>query len=211
MAIPVFGQIHAVSFLIPAAAGIKRFSKLSRAMRLLTVLCVLACIDIAVQLLVAWGGMKNYFLSDYYRVIEVCLLCVVFYLSTVSKGTRIVLRVLGILFVVIWVLDMVFFRDPDHINSGMAMISRTFLIVMALVTLQSAIKDERSHLLERPVFWVVMGVVLYSSGTLLVVGLSNQLLDLGVPYFVVAWHINWSLLIIANLLYTKGMLCKSQA
>ena len=211
MAIPVYGQIHAVSFLIPAAAGIKRFSKLSRAMRLLTVLCVLACIDIAVQLLVAWGGMRNYFLSDYYRVIEVSLLCVVFYLSTASKGTRIVLRVLGILFVVIWVLDMVFFRDPDHINSGMAMISRTFLIVMALVTLQSAIKDEKSHLLERPVFWVVMGVVLYSSGTLLVVGLSNQLLDLGVPYFVVAWHINWSLLIIANLLYTKGMLCKSQA
>jgi ABC-type transport system involved in multi-copper enzyme maturation permease subunit len=106
---------------------------------------------------------------------------------------------------------MVFFRDPDHINSGMAMISRTFLIVMALVTLQSAIKDEKLHLLERPVFWVVMGVVLYSAGTLLVVGLSNQLLELGVPYFVVAWHINWSLLIIANLLYTKGMLCKSQA
>jgi len=211
MAIPVFGQIHAVSFLIPAAAGIKRFSKLSRAMRLLTILCVLACIDIAVQLLVAFGGMKNYFLSDYYRVIEVTLLCVVFYLSSVSKGTRIVLRALGILFVVIWIVDMFYFHDPHRMNSTMAMTSRTFLIVMSLVTLQSAIEDERSHLLERPVFWVVMGVVLYSAGTLLVVGLSNQLLALGKVYFDVAWHINWSLLIIANLLYTKGMLCKSQA
>jgi hypothetical protein len=211
MAIPVLGQIHFIGYVVPATAGIIRFPRLSRAMRILTLLCVLACIDIAAQYLVALWGMKNYFLSDYYRVIEVSLLCVVFYLSSVSKGTRIVLRVLGILFVVIWVLDMIFFRDPDRINSGMAMISRTFLIVMALVTLQSAIKDEKSHLLERPVFWVVMGVVLYSAGTLLVVGLSNQLLELGVPYFVVAWHINWSLLIIANLLYTKGMLCKSQA
>jgi hypothetical protein len=211
MAIPVLGQIHFIGYVVPATAGIIRFPRLSRAMRILTLLCVLACIDIAAQYLVALWGMKNYFLSDYYRVIEVSLLCVVFYLSSVSKGTRKVLRVLGILFVVIWVLDMIFFRDPDRINSGMAMISRTFLIVMALVTLQSAIKDEKSHLLERPVFWVVMGVVLYSAGTLLVVGLSNQLLDLGVPYFVVAWHINWSLLIIANLLYTKGMLCKSQA
>jgi len=211
MAIPVFGQVHLVSFLVPAIAGIKRFAVVSRAMRVLTVLCVLACIDIVAQYLVALWGMKNYFLSDYYRVIEVSLLCAVFHFSTVSKGTRIVLRLLGILFVVIWAVDMISFHDPNRINSGMAMISRTFLIVMALVTLQSAIKDEKSNLLERPVFWVVMGVVLYSAGTLLVVGLSNQLLELGVPYFVVAWHINWSLLIIANLLYTKGMLCKSQA
>jgi hypothetical protein len=211
MAIPVLGQIHFIGYVIPATAGIIRFPRLSRAMRILTLLCVLACIDIAAQYLVALWGMKNYFISDYYRVIEVSLLCVVFYLSTVSKGTRIVLRGLGILFVVIWVVDMIFFRDPDRINSGMAMTSRTFLIVMALATLHSAIKDERSHLLERPVFWVVMGVVLYSAGTLLVVGLSNQLLALGKVYFDVAWHINWSLLIIANLLYTKGMLCKSQA
>jgi hypothetical protein len=79
------------------------------------------------------------------------------------------------------------------------------------VTLHAAVKDEKSHLLERPVFWVAMGVLLYASGTLLVLGLSNHLLQLGKPYFDVAWHINWSLLIIANLLYTKGMLCKSQA
>jgi hypothetical protein len=211
MAIPVFGQIHAVSFLVPAATGIIRFSKLCRAMRVLTILCVFACIDIAAQLLVGLWGMKNYFVSDYYRAVEVSLLCVVFLFSVGSKGTRIILGVLGVLFMVIWMVDMIYFYHPDHINSGMAMASRAFLILMSLVTLQTAIKDEKSHLMQRPVFWVVMGVAVYSSGTLLLLGLSNHLLKLGQPYFVVAWHINWSLLIIANLLYTKGMLCKSQA
>ena len=211
MAIPVLGQIHFIGYVVPATAGIIRFPRLSRAMRILTLLCVLACIDIAAQYLVALWGMKNYFLSDYYRVIEVSLLYAVFHFSLTLKRPRIVLRALGILFIVIWIVDMFYFHDPHRMNSTMAMISRTFLIVMALVTLQSAIRDEKSRLVERPVFWVVMGVVLYSSGTLLVVGLSNQLLALGKVYFDVAWHINWSLLIIANLLYTKGMLCKSQA
>ena len=106
---------------------------------------------------------------------------------------------------------MIWFNNPNHIDSGMAMISRTFVIAVSLITLQATLKDERSRLVERPVFWVAMGAILYSSGTLLVVGLSNQLLQLGKTYFDVAWHINWTLLIIANLFYTKGILCKSQA
>jgi hypothetical protein len=105
---------------------------------------------------------------------------------------------------------MIWFYDPDHIDSAMAIVSRILLIVMSLVTLQAAMRDEQSHLTARPIFWVVIGVILYSSGTMLVFGLSNQLLKLGETYFIVAWHVNWSLLIIANLAYTRGMLCKSQ-
>jgi len=208
--LPLFGQIHLASFLLPATTGMIRFAKLNRAMRILTLLSVLACFNIAAQYLLAAWRIKNYFISDYYRVVEISLLCAVFQFSVGSKGPRIVLRALGILFIVIWIVDMIYFHNPELLNSGMAMTSRIFLIVMSLVTLQAATKDEKPHLLERPIFWVGIGVVLYSSGTLLVLGLSNQLLKLGQTYFVVAWHINWSLLIAANLFYTKGMLCKFQ-
>jgi hypothetical protein len=60
-------------------------------------------------------------------------------------------------------------------------------------------------------FWVAMAVALYSAGTLILLGLSNDLLKLGVPYFKAGWVFNWSLLIIANLFYAKAMLCKQQA
>jgi hypothetical protein len=211
MAIPVFGQIHGLSFLVPATTGILRFSKLDKAMRVLAVLCVLACINIGAQLLVGLWGLKNYFVSNFYRIVEVSLFCAVYFFSVGSKAVRNVLKVLAVLFAVIWMVNTIWYLHPDHINSEMGMMSRIFLIVMSVVTLHAAVKDEKSHLLERPVFWVAMGVLLYASGTLLVLGLSNHLLQLGKPYFDVAWHINWSLLIIANLLYTKGMLCKSQA
>lgn len=211
MPIPVFGHVHFASYFIPAAAGIKRFSVLGRAMRTLTALCVLACVNIAAQYILGLLNVKNYFITEYYSVLEVSLLCAVFYFSIAFRGARRVLKTLGVMFVGIWAADRVWLYDADHINSGMAIVSRIFLILMSLVTLQAAMKDERSHLTERPVFWVVIGAILYSAGTLVVVGLSNQLLQLGESYFVAAWHINWALLITANLFYTKGMLCKSQA
>jgi hypothetical protein len=211
MAIPVFGQIHLASFLIPACVGVTKFATLNKAMRILAVLCLLACVDVTLQVFLSMKYVTNYFISDYYRVIETSLLCAVFYFSAASKRVKNVLRVLGILFVMIWVADMLWFNKPDHINSGMAMISRTFVLVMSLITLQATLKDERPHLLGRPVIWIAMGVVLYVCGTMLVLGLSNKLLELGKTYFDVAWHINWTLLIIMNLFYTKGMLCRSEA
>lgn len=211
MTIPIFGQIHALSFLVPTTVGVTRFARLSRALRILAALCLLACLNIATQYVLGLLNIRNYFISNYYRVVETSLLCAVFYHSVAAKGVRNVLTGLGILFVVIWGANMIWFNNPDQYKSGMAMISRTVVLVMSLITLQATLKDEQSHLVERPVFWIAMGAVLYSSGTLLVVGLSNQLLRLGKTYFDVAWHINWSLLIIANLFYTKGMLCKLQA
>ncbi len=211
MTIPVLGQICALSLFVPATAGVTRFAGSSTAMRILAVLCVLGCLDVAAQLFLGARSVRNYFISDYYRVVETSLLCAVFYYSVAPKEVRNVLRGLGILFVVIWGADMIWFNNPEQYRSGMAMISRTIILVMSLFTLQATLKDERPHLEQRPVFWIAMGAVLYSSGTLLVVGLSNQLLQLGQTYFLVAWHVNWSLLILANLFYTKGILCKSQA
>ncbi len=211
MAIPIFGQIHLASFLIPASAGVTKFRTLNKAMRILAVLCLFACLDVILQVLLSMRNVKNYFISDYYRVIETSFLCAVFYYSVAPKGVRDVLRGLGIIFAVIWGADVIWFNSHDQISSGMAMISRAFVLAMSLIALQATLRDERSNLVERPIFWVAMGAILYSSGTLLLVGLSNQLLALGQSYFVAAWHINWTLLIIANLFYTKGMLCKSQA
>lgn len=207
---PIFGYVHLVSYSVPAIVGIKKFSALSKAIRVLTVLCILACINIATQYLLGLLRVRNYFITDYYSVLEVSLLSTVFYFSVGPRGVRHVLMALGVFYALIWVVDMIWLRDPNYINSGLAIISRTFLIVMCLITLQAALQDERSHLRERPVFWVVIGVILYSAGTLVVVGLSNQLLRLGESYFVAAWHVNWALLIIANLFYMMGMLCKSQ-
>ena len=210
MPLPLYSKIHAVSYLIPATIGTARFFSLSRAMRILVVLCVLACIDVAAQIFVAlWIG-NNLFISHFYVVVEFVMLCSVFYRSVPQKRTKNTLLMTGAAFVVFWAADLIFFFDPRQINTAIQLVDRILLIVMSTITLQAVMRDEGSSLLERPVFWAAISVILYSAGSLMAVGLGNQLMALGRDYFVFAWNINWTLIIIANILYAKGMLCKSQ-
>jgi hypothetical protein len=137
------------------------------------------------------------------------LLCLVFYWSVPARSARTALLVTGSIFVVMWAADLIFFFDPQHINTLTQMVERIALIVMAIITLQVTMRDETTNLLERPIYWVAISVILYSAGSLMAVGLANQLMSLGYKYFEIAWDINWTLIIIANLLYMKGLLCKS--
>jgi hypothetical protein len=209
MAIPLYGQIHTISYLLPTVTGFWRFRSLNRAMRVLTILCLFSCLDIIAQYFLAlWLG-NNLILSHFYVALELSLLCLVFYWSVPAGSTRITLLVTGSIFIVVWAADLIFFFDPQHINTLTQMVERIALIVMAIVTLQATMRDETTSLLERPIYWAAISVILYSAGSLMAVGLGNQLMSLGYSYFEIAWDINWTLIIIANLLYMKGLLCKS--
>lgn len=178
-------------------------------MKILTVLCILACVQEAGEFVLGVLRITNYFISDYYRLIEVSMLCTVFWFSVKNVRMRWILVVLGVTFAALWTIDLLMFSDPRHMNSVMALIARAFLIIMSAVTLWSFTHEDGLLLTERPVFWLVAGVTLYSTGTIVILGLSNYLLGLGSTYFVAAWHVNWCLLIAANLFYTKGLLCRA--
>jgi len=209
MAYPILAYVHLFSFPVPAVVGIAKYARLQRAMKTLTILSIFACIDVGTQYVLASFKVKNYFVSDYFRVIEVGLLSMVFQMLSGERRVRTILRWMGGVFIAVWIVDMVV-EVPAQINNAMEMISRIFILVMSLISLQASMKDESSPLVERSVFWVGLGAALYSSGTMVLVGLSNYLMQLGNSYFLAAWHINWALLIVANLFYTKGMLCKYQ-
>jgi hypothetical protein len=211
VAIPTLGYVHLLSFLFPAFVGIRNYAKMDRPMRLLTLLCIFAVVNIVVQFLLGRWGIRNHIVSDYYRVLEVSLLCGVFWLSVTQQRVRKVMVILAMLFVLAWFVDLVLSNGHQRLNNEMAMTSRMVLLVMSLTTLYAELRNERTSLAERSVFWVSTAVALYTAGTFLVLAFSNYLLVLGRTYFDVAWHINWALLIAANLMYTKGMMCKPQA
>jgi hypothetical protein len=173
-------------------------------------LSLVAVVNIVLQFLLGRWGIRNHVVSDYYRVLEVSLLCGVFWRSVTQQRVRKVLAILALLFVLVWFVDLVLSNGHQRLNNEMAMMSRLVLLVMSLTTLHAELRNERTSLTERSVFWVSTAVALYTTGTFLVLAFSNYLLALGRTYFDVAWHINWGLLIAANLMYTKGMMCKPQ-
>jgi hypothetical protein len=207
---PVFGYICIATFLVPAAVGIKRFTNLGKATRILAILSFIACLEIVAAEIASWLIKSNYLITDTYRGIEASLLCAFFYYCAKENRSRYLLKTMGVVFSLAWIVDLVLMKNPGHINSGMAIVSRLVLIAMSSVALYSLLEDESMNPMEKPVFWVAVGVMLYAAGTLVILALSNYLLKLGLPYFEAGWRVNWTLLILSNLLYTKAMMCKYQ-
>ncbi len=208
MPTPTLGYVAAWSYVIPVAAGITRLRVLSTALKVFLILCVLSALQVGAQYVLGARGISNYFLLNYFVALEFILIILVYSLSTSSRGVRAVLSACAILFLVYWIVDLIFWNDPTRISSVAAVAANILLIVASVAILQSATRDTTTRLADRPIFWVATGVAVYAAGSLLVLGFSNELLKLGVEYFDVGWHINWSLIILSNLLFAKGLLCR---
>ena len=210
MSIPALGYIYLVASLVPVSVGLFRFRSIARPMKILTLLCVLSVVTAVTEFVMGQLKINNRFIANNYVPLEVLLITLIYFLSTRTSKYRKILVGSFILFVVVWITDKVFFDIPNQTNSEMALVSRLFLFYLSLLMISAASRDVTTRLSDKPIFWVAAGVILYSTGTFIGAGLGTRLLNLNVSFFVIAWHINWSLLIVANLLYTKALLCKSQ-
>lgn len=208
MSIPLLGYVSfAVSF-VPAVVGLFRYGKMSTPMRLLTALCALAVLNDVTSLILGRMKINNQLIANVYIPVELILIVSVYYFSTAAGRFKRVLLGSASLFVFVWLVDVTFFDPLTEMNSTMAAISRLFLIAQSFMMITVVNRDSAGQLSKRAVFWVASGVILYSTGTFIVASLGSRMLKIDVSLFVVAWHINWLLLIMANLLYTIGMLCE---
>jgi hypothetical protein len=211
MKIPIMGQIAAWSTVLPAVLGVWRYKRLDKPMKLFAIFSIVGVINVGSEFVLGRLGINNYFLSDLYLLVTVPFLGFFYQLSTPVQGVRRILIASSVLFVLTWIIQEVFFADPRKINSDLAMITAIFLVALSIVTFSGFLKASTSALPQQPVFWVLAGTIVYYSGSFAVIGLSNQLLHLGISYFEIAWHVNWILVTASMLMYTEGFLCKSQA
>jgi hypothetical protein len=208
MEFPLLGQIAVASGYVPVVVGFWRFRKLSRAMKVIAVLVALACIEFVFEeIATRWLGY-NAFVSDYYEFVEFCMLWAVFSMSVSKRISRFILFPLGLAYIIVFLARLPSVHNTAAISTEISVISRVCLVAMSLVALYSTVEETTTRVVDIPVFWVLLAVVLYSAGTLMVFGLGNEILRLGARYFDTARRVNWSLNIVANLFYTKAFLCK---
>jgi len=210
MSIPWLGYVYFVISLVPLSVGLVGYRSLARPMKVLTLLCVLSVVSAVAAFILGRLAINNRFIANNYVPVEVLLITAIYFLSTGIGKHRRILVGLATVFTVVWTIDKMLFDIPEQTNSSMALLSRLLLLAMSVYTIVIASQDTDSRLSTKSVFWVASGVIVYSTGTFIVSGLGNRLMQLDLSYFVIAWHINWLLLITTNLLYTKALLCKSQ-
>ncbi len=210
MKYPILVYVCTAALFVPPIVGVFRFRRLSGSMKLMAALTIFACIELGFEYLVPYLKHPNIFVSDYYEFIEFCTLWAVFSMSVQNRRTRIILGTRGTGFALYWLLHIPSPESQDVISGTTPVVSRVVLVAMTLVTIHALVALGTKRVIEAPIFWVAFGVLLYSAGTLMVMGLGNQILRLGKPYFDAAWQINWLMNIVANMFYTKAFLCKQQ-
>lgn len=202
--------IATFTYLIPLLAGILRFKWLDRSMKIFFLLCVWSCVEVFAEYMLSVRGINNAFIINYFFLIDPLPLFVLYLFSIDDRKIRRNIFILAFLFIFAWIVDKIFLAVPDQINSEMAVTSRIFIIVASIVVVQAVMKTTNNLLIDEPIFWVSAGYVLYSAGVLLIFGLSNELAKLGPVYFKVSWHINWSLAIVANLMFARVFYCRAR-
>lgn len=206
----MLAHIASFSYLIPSLAGMRRFRSLDRSMKIFLLLCLWSCLEVLAEYILNVKKINNSFLINYYYLLDDLFLSIVYSFSIEDRRTKRIILTLALLFGCIWIVDKIYFAVPGQMNSEMALTSRIFIIVASIVIVQAVMKKTNNLLIDEPVFWVSTGYVLYSAGVLLIFGLSNELLKLGQVYFKVSWHINWSLIIVTNLMFMRSFYCRAK-
>jgi len=210
MKLPIMGHIAVWSTVIPAVVGVWRFGRLDKAMKYFAAFCVVSVVNVFLEVLLGRLGIRNYFVSDLYFLVAVPFFGIVYHFSIKARVARNVLKLCTALFVLVWLIQKAAFWDPNQLSSTLAMVTALFLVIMSIVTLNTFLKSSSSRLTGEPIFWVLTGTIVYYSGTFVVMGLGNELLKISLSMFETGWYINWILIVVSMLMYTKGFLCKSQ-
>lgn len=209
MAIPLFAHVAAGSYLIPAAAAISVRSRLNRPMKIFAIFIGYTVLHIGGEFTLGRFGIHNQFLLNIYRLIFLECILFLYMLWTDRQFLKDLFRLAGAAYLLFWCIDVAFTPFPAEFREGLSSISNAVLIVASLMILNAVNKHSHRRVTEHSVFWIAAGIILYSSGTMVVTLMSNTILAMGLEYFNALWHINWGFTILANLFFTKAFLCKN--
>ena len=196
------------SYIIPAAVGVARFNVLSPALKALLLFCLYSCFEVGMELVMSLRHMNNTFLSNLDLPFELIFIGGVYWLGVENRKLRMVIVLLVSTFLCVWAVDQMFFYVPGQLNNEMGFVLQGFFVVLSVLAIHSIAKSTTISLVDEPIFWISTANILYATGALLIFGLMKELIKMGPVYFSTAWHINWSLVIIWNLMFAKGLLCK---
>jgi hypothetical protein len=204
------GHIAAWSSLVPAIVGWIYRKNHGVAMNRFVLYCIVAALNVVVALVLSRLGVHNLFLFGIYSLVSVVLMGYVFWSATGTRWVRQMLLSSLLVFFLAWLTLEFILAPASGLNTPLVMATSFWFVMMSVIILDDLLKTSKSGLTESPIFWVLTGTIVYYAGTFVVLGLGNQLMKLGNSVFAAAWNVNWILTIAANLIYTKGMMCKSR-
>ena len=195
------------SSLFPMAAGVYRWKKIDRPLRYFILFLTVTVVQIGMEYVLGRQKIPTQVLTDIYTAFEVSFLLLLFRLFIRSHLKKKIFIMFIAIELLILVFSSIYHNDIPQFNSILLLSARLFLIISSMIVIHTLITDSMNTSLpiyKYYVFWIASGVLIYSSGSFIVLSLGNEIVKLGIDYFFAIWKINWALFIIANILFSRS-------
>ncbi len=158
--------------------------------------------------LLAMYNIPNLGFSHISTLIELNLLCIAFYYWIDNTKIKKSILIILILYIIFWIVSKFTFESFKLIGSWTTGTAIIIKITLSIILFIELIKGDSIKWTKDARLWIASGVIISSTGSLFLVVLFNIMLQISYVHLKLVWQVNWVLIIIANVLYIRGFLCK---
>jgi len=199
----LFDYFSSASGLFPVIAFLYNYRHLDKTFKIIAAFFIVAVLFDGILRL--WGKGNNYPVIHVFVIINIIFFGVIYYKAFFIKEVK---RLTIILSVIAFLIAVYFTRDLyDYPSEGNTASSIVFIILSLIYFYQLLNRQEFVLIEKQGLFWFNAGVLFYFSINIFLFMLFPKIpKDQQASYYIINNITN----IIANLLYTTGLLCQPQ-
>jgi len=202
MTFPLLGYMAVYAYGLPVLAGGIRYTRLHRRDKVFYLFCVFNVIGVVTEDILSEYNYHNHLFINIFRLMEITFLSVLFYLWFERKQFKTLSRIAPVVFGATWIVTNILFHFTAPFNTIDATLANAIRIILSSALLFELIYSHDHPFIQDKLFWIALGIFMYNSIFIIILMLSNWLLQQGMSYFYIAWHVNWSLSILCNILFS---------
>jgi hypothetical protein len=202
------GIIVPASGLIPVVIAIVRYNNINRPLKTVFSYLVFACIGNIISSVLAFRHINNLPLLHIYTIFEFLLLGVFFFRTMPAIIYRKIVLAGLVLFPLLCIVNFLFIQNLYVFNSYTRSLEAILMIIFCVMYF--FIKEESNSIQSEA--WIVIGILLYFSGSLVQFSFSNVVSNLvSHTLKTVIWSLHATLVLLMYMLFSLGFVkCKTQ-
>lgn len=202
-------DISVLSVLLPILAALRFYRTFTLPFKILAYFFFISGIfDLALVLLVHYGWSNNAPIIHLFVLVNIVFLGLVYYKTFSSPLVKKLVMFLVPAIVILSIITSIFIEGiwafPTISNSAQSVL---FIFLSLLYFYQLLTRQEFVHIEKQGLFWINAGVLIYFSSNIFLFMLYNRIID---SHEWNLWIIHSVTNIVANVLYTIGLICKPQ-
>jgi hypothetical protein len=185
-----------------------RWTQSTKAQRFLIVFVVEMFVALLVENILIYFHRHNLWLISLSTLVEFILIAIIFYYLKENKRDKYFLILAGASFTILWLISKLTFEPLSTFNSYTSVVARLLQISISVSIFFDILKDSNVSLRNDPRIWFASGIIIYSTGSLILCILFMEIAKFPIALFKAIWHINLALNIISEFLYARGIWCR---